>query len=99
MKALYAAEVMNEADFVPENTKLHRTRTLDTAFGDEPSQLITLKKESFNNLRERRVIYLEGRNSMLETIFVKMRSSRYKIDLEQIYPRERTSILSWNKGF
>ena len=36
---------------------------------------------------------------MLETIFVKMRSSRYKIDLEQIYPRERTSILSWNKGF
>ena len=36
-KALYAAEVMNEADFVPENTKLHRTRTLDTAFGDEPS--------------------------------------------------------------
>ena len=36
---------------------------------------------------------------MLENIFEKMRSSRYKIDFEQIHPRERSLILSWNKGF
>ena len=45
--------------------------TFDTSFGDEPPYLITLKNESFNSLREKRVIYLEGCNSMLETIFEK----------------------------